>query len=161
MGKNFKSKKEKKSDFKSFLKKRAPIYLGIMVFFLIFLIPELTQSNLQTSLPNNFTEEEKQALDILMSYDGDNDKGLTIIDALAEQIETEYPNEKIYDNNDTTIDLFVSSIDETKNEYEVSFIFESYNGLHEYLWNINVDTGEIKAVNSEAKGIVGIVDYFD
>jgi len=132
-----------------------------MVFFLIFIIPEFTQSNLQTSLPNNFTEEEKQALDILMSYDGDNDKGLTIIDALAEQIETEYPNEKIYDNKDTTIDLFVSSIDETKNAYEVSFIFESYKGQHEYLWNVNVDTSEIKAVNSEAKGIVGIVDYFD
>ena len=36
-------KKPKKSDFKTFLKKRAPVYLGIIALFVVFVIPEFTK----------------------------------------------------------------------------------------------------------------------
>ena len=45
MGKDRKKDKEKpkKSEFKAFLKKRAPIYLGIIGLFVIFLVPVVTK----------------------------------------------------------------------------------------------------------------------
>jgi hypothetical protein len=164
MDKNDKKKDEKpkKSEFKSFLKKRAPIYLGIIGIFVIFVIPELTKGDLESSFPDNLTDDQKKIVEILMSYNGPNEKGLTIMNAITEQIATEYPDEKIYNNKKIKVDLIVSSEDEsTKNNYKVILVFESYKGKIEYVWNVNSDTKEIEAKNSDAKHIIDIVNYYD
>ena len=143
-----KEEKPKKSDFKTFLKNRAPIYLGIIAIFVIFVIPELTKGDLQSSFPDNLTDKQKQIVEILMSYNGPNEKGLTVINAIIEQITTAYPDEKIYDDKRTKVDLVVSSADEsTENIYRVILTFESYKGKAEYVWNVNQDTKEIEAKN--------------
>jgi len=157
-----KEEKPKKSDFKTFLKNRAPIYLGIIAIFVIFVIPELTKGDLQSSFPDNLTDKQKQIVEILMSYNGPNEKGLTVINAIIEQITTAYPDEKIYDDKRTKVDLVVSSADEsTENIYRVILTFESYKGKTEYVWNVNQDTKEIEAKNSNAKHIIDIVNYYD
>ncbi len=157
-----KEEKPKKSDFKAFLKNRAPIYLGIIAIFVIFVVPELTKGDLQSSFPDNLTDKQKQIVEILMSYNGPNEKGLTVMNAITEQIAKEYPNEKIYDNKKTKVDLVVSSTDEsTENIYKVILTFESYKGKTEYVWNVNQDTKEIEAKNSNAKHVIDIVNYYD
>lgn len=157
-----KEEKPKKSDFKAFLKNRAPIYLGIIAIFVIFVIPELTKGDLQSSFPDNLTDKQKQIVEILMSYNGPNEKGLTVMNAIIEQIATEYPNEKIYDDKRTKVDLVVSSADEsTENIYKVILTFESHKGKTEYVWNVNQDTKEIEAKNSNAKHVIDIVNYYD
>ena len=154
--------KPKKSEFKAFLKKRAPIYLGIIALFIIFVIPELTKSDLQSSFPSNLTDEQKQIVQILMSYNGPNNKGLNVIDAITQQITAEYPDEKIFNNKKTKVNLVVSSISEaTENMYEVILTFESYKGSMEFIWDVNSDTKEIKAKNTNAKHIIDVVDYYD
>jgi len=163
MGKNIKKKedKPKKSDFKAFLKKRAPIYLGIVAIFVVFVIPELTKGDLQSSFPDNLTGDEKQILEILMSYSGPNEKGLTVMDAIKEQIATEYPDEKIYANKKTKVELNIDrEVDSTEN-YKVVLIFESYKGKIDYIWNVNLNTKAIKAESSNAKHILDIVYYYD
>ncbi|PIN82172.1 MAG: hypothetical protein COV65_07880 [Nitrosopumilales archaeon CG11_big_fil_rev_8_21_14_0_20_33_24] len=163
MGKNIKKKedKPKKSDFKVFLKKRAPIYLGIIAIFVVFIIPELTKTDLQSSFPDNLTDEEKQIVEILMSYNGPNEKGLTVMNAIKEQIAAEYPDEKIYDNKKTKVDLNISKKEDSTENYKVILIFESYKGKIDYVWNVNLITKEIKAESSNAKHIIDIVDYYD
>jgi len=163
MGKNIKKKedKPKKSDFKVFLKKRAPIYLGIIAIFVVFIIPELTKTDLQSSFPDNLTDEEKQIVEILMSYNGPNEKGLTVMSAIKEQIAAEYPDEKIYDNKKTKVDLNISKKEDSTENYKVILIFESYKGKIDYVWNVNLITKEIKAESSNAKHIIDIVDYYD
>jgi hypothetical protein len=151
-------KKATKSDFRSFLKKRAPIYLGIIAMFVIFIVPELTKNNLQSSFPN-LPDDEQHALDILMSYKGQNEKGLSIMDAISNKINEEYPNEKIYDNKKTKVNLLISN--SSLNDYQISLDFESYKGEMNYMWNVNVKTSEIKANNSEAKYIIDLVDFYD
>ena len=157
-----KEEKSKKSDFKAFLKNRAPIYLGIIAIFVIFVVPELTKGDLQSSFPDNLTDKQKQIVEILMSYNGPNEKGLTVMNSITEQIATDYPNEKIYDNKKTKVDLVVSNADEsTENIYKVILTFESYKGKTEYVWNVNQDTKEIEAKNSNAKHVIDIVNYYD
>ena len=157
-----KEDKPKKSDFKAFLKKRAPIYLGIIAIFVIFVFPELTKNDLQGSFPDNLTDEQKQIVKILMSYNGPNEKGLTVMNAITDQIAAEYPNEKIYDNKKTKVDLVVSNADKsTKNIYKIILTFESYKGKIEFVWNVNSDTKEIEAKNSSAKHVIDIVNYYD
>ena len=153
-----KEEKPKKSDLKSFLRKRAPIYLGIIALFVVFVIPELTKGDLESSLPE-LTAEKQQALDVLMKYNGPNELGLTVMDAISNKISEEYPDERIFDNKKTRIDLTVSEIESEK--YQILLIFESHKGVMNYDWNVNVNSGEITSNNSASKHIIDTVDFYD
>ncbi|MGH1520774.1 MAG: hypothetical protein ACRBB2_00105 [Nitrosopumilus sp.] len=160
MGKDRKKKQEKpkKSDFKAFLRKRAPIYLGIIALFVVFIIPELTKGDLESSLPELDAEKQK-VVDILMNYNGPNESGLTVMNAISNKINEEYPDEKIFDNKKTKVELIVS--DSEKEEYQVVLNFESYNGVMNYDWNVNTESGEIISNNSASKHIIDTVDFYD
>jgi len=157
MGKD-KEKKPKKNDFKAFLKKRAPIYLGIMGLFMLFVVPDLMKGDLESSFPE-LSSEEQQVIDILMGYNGPNESGLTVMDAISMKISEEYPDEKIYDNKKTNVSLTVSSID--SEEYQVVLNFESHKEEMNYNWNVNMDSGKITSNNQESKYIIDLVDFYD
>lgn len=160
MGKDRKKKEEKpkKNDLKTFLKKRAPIYLGLIGLFIIVAVLELTKGDLEGSLPELSTED-KQVADILMGYDGPNGSGLTVMEALSNRIAEEYPDEKIYDNKKTSVDLTVFKIN--SEEYQVIFDFKSHKGEMNYDWNVNVNSNEIDANNPDSKYILDLVDFYD
>ena len=160
MGKDRKEKEEKpkKSDFKAFLKKRAPIYIGIMGLFILFVVPDLMKGDLESSLPE-LTSEEQQVVDVLMGYNGPNESGLTVMDAISMKISEEYPNEKIYDNKKTKVELTVSNID--LEEYQVILNFESHKGEMNYDWNVDMNTEKITSNNQESKYIINLVDFYD
>ena len=96
-----------------------------------------------------------------MSYNGPNEKGLTVMNAISEQIAEKYPDEKIYDNKKTKVDLNISREDDSTENYKVILIFESYKGKIDYVWSVNANTKEIKAESSDAKNIINIVNYYD
>ncbi len=160
MGKDRKDKEEKpkKNDFKAFLRKRAPIYLGIMGLFMLFVVPDLMKGDLESSFPE-LTSEEQQVVDILMKYDGPNDSGLTVMDAISMKISEEYPDEKIYDNKKTKVGLTVSNID--SEEYQVILNFKSHKGEMNYDWNVNMSSEKIISNNQESKYIIDLVDFYD
>lgn len=151
-------KPKKSSSFGSFLKKRAPFYLAGITILVVFVIPELTKGDLQTSLPE-LPVEEQEIADMVLSYDGPNDTGLTVMEAIADKIEEEYPNEKIYDNKKTKVDLAVTSLE--ADEYNVVLSFESYNGELNYDWNVNAESGDISSNSQDAKNIINLVDFYD
>ena len=153
-----KEEKPKKSDFKAFLKKRAPIYLGIIALFVVFVIPELTKGDLVSSLPE-LSSEEQQVIDTLLEYNGPNELGYTVREALEDKISDEYPDEKIYNNKKTVIVWTVNNID--TQEYQVVFNFQSHKGEMNYDWNVNVDSGDITANNPLSKNIIDLVDFYD
>ncbi|MEK0367348.1 MAG: hypothetical protein QQN45_05390, partial [Nitrosopumilus sp.] len=146
-----KEKKPKKSDFKAFLRKRAPIYLGIMGLFILFVVPDLMKGDLESSFPE-LTSEEQQVIDILMKYDGPNDSGLTVMDAISMKIDEKYPDEKIYDNKKTNVELIVLSVG--SEEYQVVLNFESHKGEMSYDWNVDMTSGKITSNNQGSKYII-------
>ena len=151
-----KEDKPKKSDFKAFLKKRAPIYLALIALLVVFVIPELTKGDLEKSLPP-LPAEEQQVVDILMGYNGPNESGLTVMDAIKKKISEEYPDEKIYDNEKTKIELSVNKIN--LENYQVKLDFESHKGVINYDWNVNKDSNEITSNNPESKHIIELVEF--
>ncbi len=160
MGKDRKEKEEKpkKNDFKAFLRKRAPIYLGIIGLFILFVVPDLMKGDLESSLPE-LTSEEQQVVDVLMGYNGPNESGLTVMDAISMKISEEYPDERIFDNKKTIIELTVSNID--SEEYQVILNFESHKGEMNYNWNVEMGSGKITSNNQESKYIIDLVDFYD
>ncbi len=160
MGKESKKKEDKlkKNDFKSFLKKRAPIYLALIAMFVVFVVPEYTKGTLEKSFPE-FSAEEEQVMGILMKYDGPNNSGLTVLEALENKINEEYPDEKIFDHRKTTVDLIITNID--SEEYKVNFNFKSHKGEMNYDWNVNIVSEKISSSDSESKYIIDLVNYYD
>ncbi len=161
MVKDSKKKKDKpkESEFKKFLIKRAPIYLAVTAIVIIFIVPELTKGDLQSSFPETLTEEEKLVVNTLMAYDGPNEKGFSIMDALSNEISEEYPNEKIFDNKKTKVNVVVSNVE--NENYQVVLDFESYKGDFHYNWNINMQTGDIIGNDKDSKYIISLVDFYD
>jgi len=153
-----KEKKPKKSDFKAFLKKRAPIYLGIIGLFILFVVPDLMKGDLESSFPE-LSSEEQQVVDILMGYNGPNESGLTVMDAIEMKIDEEYSDKRIYDNKKTKVELTVSSIG--LEEYQVILNFESHKGEMNYDWNVDMSSGKITSNNQESKYIIDLVDFYD
>ena len=154
-----KEEKPKGSSFKQFIKKRAPIYLAVIAIVIIFIVPELTKGDLKSSFPETLTEEEKLVVDTLMAYDGPNEEGLSIMDAISNEISEEYPNEKIFDNKKTKVNVAVSNIE--KENYQVAFNFESHKEDFHYNWNINMQTGDVKGNDEDSKYIIDLVDFYD
>lgn len=150
----------KKQSFKEFLKKRAPIYLGLIGLFVIFVVPELTQSNLEKFYPENLSQSEEQAFNTVMSYNGPNQKGLTVIDALKQNIDDDYSDEKIYDKKGTKISFTVIPSEE-EDSYDVTLLFDTYKESKEFVWNVNLESDSITAESLDAKHILDIVNYYD
>ena len=155
----------KKSDnpksFSAFLKKRAPVYLGIIGLFMIFAYPALTEKNLESLLVDeSFEGNERIAVEMVKLYKGSNDTGISVLEAIEEKINDKYPDEKIFNDEDTWAEFIVEKINEKV--YQVVFVFNVENDQSlRYEWNANIESGEIEPRDSPSKTITHLVDYYD
>lgn len=147
--------------FSSFLKKRAPIYLGIIGLFMIFAYPALTEKNLESLLADDsFEGSEKIAVEMVKFYKGTNDTGMTILQVIEEKINDKYSDQKIFDDRDTWAE-FTAEVTDTKN-YEVVFVFNVENKQSmKYEWNVNLESGEISSTDGQSRIILQTVDHYD
>ena len=60
---NYRKSQNPKS-FGAFLKKRAPIYLGLIGLFILFAYPALTEKDLNSLLDDSFEGNERIAVDV-------------------------------------------------------------------------------------------------
>ena len=157
----------KKSDdpksFSSFLKKRAPIYLGIIGLFMIFAYPALTEKNLESLLADDsFEGNERLALEMVKFYKGSNDSGISVIDVIEEKINDKHEGQKIFDHEKTWANFTVEAVNNNNKVYEVVFVFNAENNeLLQYEWHVNIETGEIDPRDTPSKIIIQRVDYYD
>jgi hypothetical protein len=160
---NYKKPQDPKS-FGSFLKKRAPIYLGLIGLFLLFVYPALTEKDLNSILDDSFDGDERIAVDMVRFYSGSNDTGITILEVIEEKINEKYSNQKIFDEKETWAEFVVANI-ENRNEgftHEIVFMFNTENNESiMYGWYVNVENGEISPIDDPSKNIQQTVDYFD
>lgn len=167
-----KSKGYSSSSFVGFLKKRAPIYLGIVGLFLIFVIPELTKTELNDILPE-LSSEDGRVVDRLLKYDGGDGSGLSVIDTLSDKIVNEFGKD-VYGHKDTNVTIIVNPVpttddvsgivpvDVVSNEiYDIYFELESNKGALNYTWTINVGTNEITTDDISSRHVIDLVRFYD
>ena len=160
MGKENKKEEEKpkKNNLKAFLKKRAPLYLAGIALIVISANGVLSEKHLDSYL-SDLSAEDQVVVDILMQYNGPNESGLNVKDAIENKINEEYPDEKIFDNRKTRVETTVTNIN--LEEYQIILNFKSHKGEMIYNWNVNIDSKEIVSNNPESKYIINIVDFYD
>ena len=62
------------------------------------------------------------AVDTLLNYNAGVESGLTVKEVIKNQIDEEYPDEKIYGHKKTVLDLSVTNVN--SDEYNVFFKFQ-------------------------------------
>ena len=156
---------KKESDLKKFLKKRSFLYLMCAVVFVVFFVPDMiAPSDLENKLVENLeSDEQNTAWNIVKSYNGPDNSGYNLFDAIISQTENAYPNERILKHNDTMLEVSILDIQEQNGIifYEVHFTFQTYNAVREYIWNVNIQTEEIIPVNDDARKMMNIVEFYD
>ena len=159
MGKESKKKEEKpkKNNLKAFLKKRAPFYLAAIALVTISAHGILSEKNFESTLPE-FSDNEQKIVDILMKYDGGNG-GYTMMDAITDQIEDEYKDEKVFDHKKTKTVLNVNNVN--LDDYQVILNFKSHKGEMDFDWKVNSETKKITSDNTESKYLIDKVDFYD
>ena len=107
--------------------------------------------------------EQNSAWNIVKSYKGPDDDGFNLFDTMITQIENAYPAEKILKHNDTILEISVLDVQEQSGFgfYEVSFTFQAYNDVKQYIWNVNIETEEIIPMNDGARKMLNIVEHYD
>ena len=158
-------KPEKESDIKKFLKKRSFIYLMCAVAFVVIVVPDMiAPSDLEKSLVENLeTDEQNIAWNIVKSYQGPDNSGYNLYDAIITQIENSYPNENILGHRDTIIEISAADLQEKVGDgvYQIDFSFQTYDDNREFVWQVNIQTSEIFPINNGAKKMMDIVDFYD
>ena len=161
--KNFESKKpQEPKSFASFLKKRAPIYLGLLGLFFVFAYPAITEKNLESLLEDDLFEgNERLAVDMVKFYKGSNDSGISVLDVIEEKINDKHEGQKIFDHEKTWADFTVEEVHSDR-VYKVGFVFNAENNEPlQYEWHVNIETGEIDPRDTPSKIIIQRVDYYD
>ena len=171
---------KKESSLKKFLKKRSFIYLMAAVFFVVFIVPDMIAQNdvgvvvwvIPSTAPempplelpvSELTDEQNTSWNIIKSYKGTDDDGYNLFDAIITQRENAYPTEKILTHNDTMLTVSAEEAARSVGHafYEVHFTFKTYNAVHEYIWNVNIETEEIIPLNDGARKMMNIVEFYD
>ena len=158
-------KPQKESDLKKFLKKRSFIYLMCAVAFVVIVVPDMiAPSDLEKSLVENLvTDEQNIAWNIVKSYQGPDNSGYNLYDAIITQIENSYPNENILGHRDTIIEISAVDVQEKVGDgvYQIDFSFQTYDDNREFVWQVNIQTSEIFPINNGAKKMMDIVELYD
>ena len=152
--------KDQKS-FTAFLKKRAPIYLGLIGIFFLFAYPALIEKNLESHIPTDLSEDQQAIVDSILSYNGLNNSGMTIMNVLEEEISTKFVNEKIFDTEITLLKLEFQKLSDSDSSHEVTFLFMINEDILTYTWIVNMNSDEILSAIQEAKRILDIENYYD
>tara|TARA_B100000029_G_scaffold131733_1_gene125529 strand:+ start:329 stop:793 length:465 start_codon:yes stop_codon:yes gene_type:complete len=147
--------------FTAFLKKRAPIYLGLLGLFFLFAYPVLMEKNLESHIPTDLSDDQQVMVDFILSYNGLNNSGMTIMNVLEDEISAKYVDEKIFDTEITLLRLEFQKLSNSDFSHEVTFLFMINEEILTYTWIVDMNSGEISSGNQEAKRILDIVNYYD
>ncbi len=161
--KNFESKKpQEPKSFAAFLKKRAPIYLGLLGLFFVFAYPAMTEKNLESLLEDDsFEGNERLALEMVKYYKGSDGDGISVLDVIEEKINDKHEGQKIFDDEKTWADFTVEEVHSDR-VYKVMFVFNAENNEPlQYEWHVNLENGNIDPRDTPSKIIIQRVDYYD
>ena len=151
------------SSFGAFLKKRAPIYLGLLALFLVFVIPELTKGSLEDVLPE-LEADDARVVDMLMSYRGPDGSGFSMRESISDRITEEF-GDRIYSHEETAVTVVVSAAageeEAEKEAYDVEFGIDTHKGQLHYTWTVDTDSGAVTSGDPPSKHVVDIVNFYD
>lgn len=139
--------------FAGFLKKRAPIYLGLTGLFLVFAVPGLMTPEINDVMPGDLDGYEAGVYNSAMRYSGPDGDGLTMLEAVDMKLRDEF-GDSVY--KDMTV-VVTATPDGAGDRLVVRFGSDDID--REYSWHVR--DGGVEGLDSRSTAVVELVDFYD
>ncbi|MDP6640994.1 MAG: hypothetical protein QF381_00930 [Nitrososphaerales archaeon] len=155
----FKGEKYVEMSGKRNKKKFAYIVLGTTIIIVGLTLFALQDTNNSEMIDDETRELNKLAVRLVKDFKGTDDKGSTIEEHLIRKINLLYNNEDIFNDLSTELDWSASrKLGETNKIFEVIFSLKTYREDSKFIFNINIENGEISSGNVAAKVVINTVN---
>jgi len=112
--------------------------------------------------PDNYSNEsenlEKQAIEIVQSYQGIDEKGENIIDAFRAAFVAVYPDQDIFLHPATKISWRAFEDPPFSNTYQVQFEIKTSQEDSLFIWNVNLDSKKVWSNQPGARAMLNKLD---
>jgi len=112
--------------------------------------------------PNNYSNEsenlEKQAIEIVRSYQGIDGKGENMLDVFRTAFDAVYPGQDIFLHPDTKISWRAFEDPPFSNTYQVQLEIKTFQEDSLFIWNVNLDSKKVWSNQPGARGMLNRLD---
>jgi len=128
--------------------------LSIIIIASIFLLVSIQGSD-------NSDESEsrkKQAIEIVQSYRGIDEKGENMLDAFRTAFDEIYPGQNILFQSDTTVSWIAFEDPPFSNSYQVHLEIKTIQEHSIFIWKVNLDNKKVWSNQKGAQGMLNLLD---
>ena len=111
--------------------------------------------------PDNSIQKEnleKQAIEIIQSYQGADGQGENMLDVFRTAFDRVYPDENIAVHPDSKISWRAFEDPPFSNTYQVQFEIKTIQEYSFYIWHVNLDSEKIWSNQEAGRGMLRILD---
>ncbi len=111
--------------------------------------------------PDNSIQKEnleKQAIEIIQSYQGADGQGENMLDVFRTAFDRVYPDENIAVHPDSKISWRAFEDPPFSNTYQVQFEIKTFQEHSFYIWHVNLDSKKIWSNQEAGRGMLRILD---
>jgi len=111
--------------------------------------------------PDNSVQKEnleKQAIEIIQSYQGADGQGENMLDVFRTAFDRVYPNMDITVHPDSKISWRAFEDPPFSNTYQVQFEIKTIQEYSFYIWHVNLDSEKIWSNQEAGRGMLRILD---
>ena len=111
--------------------------------------------------PDNSIQKEnleKQAIEIIQSYQGTDGQGENMLDVFRTAFDRVYPDENIAVHPDSKISWRAFEDPPFSNTYQVQFEIKTFQEHSFYIWHVNLDSKKIWSNQEAGRGMLMILD---
>ena len=112
--------------------------------------------------PDNYSNEsenlEKQAIEIVRSYQGIDGKGENMLDVFRTAFDAVYPGQNIILHPDTKISWRAFEDPPFSNTYQVQLEIKTFQEDSLFIWKVNLDSKKVWSNQQGARGMLNKLD---
>ncbi len=112
--------------------------------------------------PDNYSDEsenlEKQAIEIVRSYQGIDGKGENMLDVFRTAFDLVYPDQDIFLHSGTKISWIAFEDPPFSNTYQVQLEIKTSQEDSLFIWNVNLDSKKVWSNQPGARGMLNKLD---
>jgi len=101
---------------------------------------------------------EKQAIEIIQSYQGTDGQGENMLDVFRTAFDRVYPDMDITVHPDSKISWRAFEDPPFSNTYQVQFEIKTFQEFSFYIWHVNLDSEKIWSNQEAGRGMLRILD---
>ncbi len=130
-----------------------PIVGLVAIIGIVFALNPIQESD------NNLSENlEKQAIEIVKSYQGIDEQGESLLGAIITAIDEVYPGQNVFLHPETKISWSAVKDSPFSNTYKVQLGIKTSQENSLFIWKVDLDSKKVWSNHAGAQGMLNLLD---